>query len=293
MSQPQLGKGSVVWAKLPAFPWWPAKVQEISGSDIYVAFLGTQDLGTVTRDNTVPYTSKLSLREAKQKDRWENKFKQAIEEANCHAGLAPDAAPDAQGETTSHHDPQVVEAEEAAEEVAEDTQEADEKALVLDAKKVKAKAEDSSDEEGVGPSKGLGQSKGSSKRQLPADSGLPGWCDPLVGKVPARSLWRGYPEPQPACEEGASSLARACPAQRPNLTVAPRTVCGPDVAGWNRAAGSDSCHALRPVTCGRDVWPVTRDAQADTRASERERAQVEDVPRAKRRDDQVARDRAR
>ena len=269
-----LGKGSLVWAKLPAFPWWPAKVTEVAGSDVYVTFCGTQDLGTVLRDATVPYTSKLNLREAKQKERWKKKFKQAIEEANSYAGLAADAAPaDTQGEVMSHDEaePQVreeaakeaaveVAAEAAVEEVEEEA--ADEEEVVQDAQvaKAKAKAEDSSEDEGAGPSKGGEQTKGaSSKRQLPADPGLPGWREPRVGNVSPGLLARATHRAPPVARRPAEASTR----RRWQL-------------GWTSQGPHPS-------------GPVSRAAQANTRAPERERAQVEDLPRATRRGDQIAR----
>ena len=118
-SSPSLSKGSLVWAKLPAFPWWPAKITDVAGSDVYVTFCGTGDMGTVSRNDAVPYASRPSLREAKQKERWKKKFKQAIEEANSYAGLAADAAPaDTQGEVMSHDEAEPQVREEAAKEAA-------------------------------------------------------------------------------------------------------------------------------------------------------------------------------
>ena len=81
-SPPSLTKGSLVWAKLPAFPWWPAQVTDVTGSDVHVTFCGTGDLGTASRADVVPYGSRLSLRETKQKDRWKKKFKHAVGEAD-------------------------------------------------------------------------------------------------------------------------------------------------------------------------------------------------------------------
>ena len=178
-SSPSLSKGSLVWAKLPAFPWWPAKITDVAGSDVYVTFCGTGDMGTVSRNDAVPYASRPSLREAKQKERWKKKFKQAIEEADLHAGLVEGAAPvDAQGAVTRHDEAGAKGAKVAEE---EDT-------VVLDAKVGdKAAAGDSSEDEGAGPSKGEKKSKGvSNKRKLPADPGLPGWCAPPVENAPPR-----------------------------------------------------------------------------------------------------------
>ena len=177
-SSPSLSKGLLVWAKLPAFPWWPAKITDVAGSDVYVTFCGTGDMGTVLRGDAVPYASRPTLREAKQKERWKKKFKQAIEEADLHAGLVEGAAPVV--DITSH--------DEAGAEKARVAEE--EETVVLDAKVGgKAGAEDSSEDEGAGPSKkGETKSKGvSNKRKLPADPGLPGWCAPPVEHAPPRS----------------------------------------------------------------------------------------------------------
>ena len=93
-SPPSLTKGSLVWVKLPAFPWWPAKVTDVTGSDVHVTFCGTGDLGTASRADVVPYGSRLSLRETKQKERWKKKFKHAVGEADAiHAGPVEGAAP--------------------------------------------------------------------------------------------------------------------------------------------------------------------------------------------------------
>ena len=179
-SPPSLTKGSLVWAKLPAFPWWPAKVTVVTGSDVHVTFCGTGDLGTASRADVVPYGSRLSLRETKQKERWKKKFKHAVGEADAiHAGPLEGAAPDAGDTTTSHDEAGAVQGKVAEEE----------ETVVLDEKVgSKAAAEDSSEDEGAGPSKGAKKSKGSSnKRKLPADPGLPGWCAPPVENAPPRS----------------------------------------------------------------------------------------------------------
>ena len=227
MSRPSLAEGSLVWAKLPAFPWWPAKVTDVAGSDIYVTFCGTGDMGTVLRSDAIPYASRLSLREVKQKERWKKKFKQAIEEADCHAGLVGGAEPaDAQGEIAIHDEaaagPQAGEEKAEEEAQAEAGEAEEEEAVVLDASM--AADEDSSEDERAGPSKGKEQSKGaSSKRQLPADPGLPGWREPPVGNALPRSLARATHSALPA-------------ARRHAVTPRANSGRGPKAADWTSAS---------------------------------------------------------
>ena len=57
-----------MWAKLPAFPWWPAVVQSVDAHEVDVTFCGTQDLGSVARDSIFPYAAKLGWCENKQKE---------------------------------------------------------------------------------------------------------------------------------------------------------------------------------------------------------------------------------
>jgi len=223
-SSPSLAKGSLVWAKLPAFPWWPAKVTDVAGSDVYVTFCGTGDMGTVLRGDAIPYASRPSLREGKQKERWKKKFKQAIEEADLHAGLVEGAAPstvDAQGDITSHDDAGAEKAKVAEEE----------ETVVLDAKVGgKPTAEDSSEDEGAGPSKGEKKKRKkevSNKRKLPADPGLPGWYAPPVENAPPRS-------PNPNVPHTARPVARR-PAVAPPWAA--RDVCRAG-RSWSTRAGA-------------------------------------------------------
>ena len=249
-SPPSLTKGSLVWAKLPAFPWWPAQVTDVTGSDVHVTFCGTGDLGTASRADVVPYGSRLSLRETKQKERWKKKFKHAVGEADAiHAGPVEGAAPDAGDTTTSHDEAGAVQGKVAEEE----------ETVVLDEKVgSKAAAEDSSEDEGAGPSKGAKKSKGSSnKRKLPADPGLPGWCAPPVENAPlARLAVMRHTQREPSSSGACGPVTVDCRASHRSMIGPPRCVF----------------------------------SQADHGAPERERPQVEDLPRPERRGDQIARD---
>ena len=50
----------VVWAKVKGFPWWPARVQSVSGQTITVVFFGTEQLGKVraTPSSCVPFSAR-------------------------------------------------------------------------------------------------------------------------------------------------------------------------------------------------------------------------------------------
>ena len=136
--------GRLVWAHLTGFPWWPGVIQEVNGKTMEVLFCGTGDLGTVERDMIVAYGSKPSWRQAKQKDRWKKKFRQAVEEADA---LQDAAGPDAAG-------PDEVGAEGALEGEGEG----------------EGEGEDAESDDGR-PAK---RQKGNA-RTLPADKDLPGW----------------------------------------------------------------------------------------------------------------------
>ena len=107
-SPPSLTKGSLVWAKLPAFPWWPAKVTDVTGSDVHVTFCGTGDLGTASRADVVPYGSRLSLRETKQKERWKKKFKHAVGEADQRPADGGDVEEGAEHDDAGRHRSDIV-----------------------------------------------------------------------------------------------------------------------------------------------------------------------------------------
>ena len=78
-----LKPGALVWARLPAFPWWPAVVESVQKNEAQVCFCGTQDRGTVSRESMHAFTSKLEWRDTKQKERWRKKFKTALDEADA------------------------------------------------------------------------------------------------------------------------------------------------------------------------------------------------------------------
>ena len=158
-----LAKGSVVWAKLPAFPWWPAVVQSVDAHEVDVTFCGTQDLGSVAKDSVYPYATKLGWCDTKQKERWKKKFRQAVDEAaTLHeaqlqlGGGMPTTllvgGSTSQAEAQDTHVLEAVAAEPPAEE-----------------------ADSNEDSAAVSAAASGGRRCKSTKRNLPADPGLPGW----------------------------------------------------------------------------------------------------------------------
>ena len=49
-----------MWAKVKGFPWWPARVQEVSGQTVKVLFFGTEQLGKVRAapSSCVPFSAR-------------------------------------------------------------------------------------------------------------------------------------------------------------------------------------------------------------------------------------------
>ena len=96
-SNPPPAPGSLVWARLAGFPWWPAVVEAVRGGrEIEVCFCGTQDVGTVSCDAVFVFSDKLSWCETQQKPRWRQKFRTAVEEAEQRAHVAEERAAEAE-----------------------------------------------------------------------------------------------------------------------------------------------------------------------------------------------------
>ena len=57
---PALTVDHAVWAKVKGFPWWPARVQEVSGQTVKVLFFGTEQLGKVRAapSSCVPFSAR-------------------------------------------------------------------------------------------------------------------------------------------------------------------------------------------------------------------------------------------
>ena len=57
---PAITVDRAVWAKVKGFPWWPARVQEVSGQTITVFFFGTEQLGKVRAgpSSCVPFSAR-------------------------------------------------------------------------------------------------------------------------------------------------------------------------------------------------------------------------------------------
>ena len=57
---PALTVDHAVWAKVKGFPWWPARVQEVSGQTVNVLFFGTEQLGKVRAapSSCVPFSAR-------------------------------------------------------------------------------------------------------------------------------------------------------------------------------------------------------------------------------------------
>ena len=57
---PALTVDHAVWAKVKGFPWWPARVQEVSGQTVTVFFFGTEQLGKVRAapSSCVPFSAR-------------------------------------------------------------------------------------------------------------------------------------------------------------------------------------------------------------------------------------------
>ena len=57
---PAITVDCAVWAKVRGFPWWPARVQEVSGKNVTVFFFGTEQLGKVGAgpSSCVPFSAR-------------------------------------------------------------------------------------------------------------------------------------------------------------------------------------------------------------------------------------------
>ena len=57
---PAITVDRAVWAKVKGFPWWPARVQKVSGQTITVFFFGTEQLGKVRAgpSSCVPFSAR-------------------------------------------------------------------------------------------------------------------------------------------------------------------------------------------------------------------------------------------
>ncbi|OMJ07927.1 PWWP domain-containing protein2 [Smittium culicis] len=86
--------GTVCWAKLKGFPWWPAVIMEESilsvevmkskprfGLSYPVMFLGSIDFAWLTSENLEPYKENLERHSIKTKNRKEPKFGLALKQA--------------------------------------------------------------------------------------------------------------------------------------------------------------------------------------------------------------------
>ena len=79
----------VVWAKVKGFPWWPARVQSVSGQTITVVFFGTEQLGKVraTPSSCVPFSARPTgavVAAGKRGQSGHDAFVEAVAQAEAH-----------------------------------------------------------------------------------------------------------------------------------------------------------------------------------------------------------------
>ena len=151
--------GSLVWARLTGFPWWPAVVDSVAGREVDVVFCGTQDVGSVSIDQIHPFSSKLIWCETKQKERWKKKFRSAVDEAHKRAA----------GEWTGAADPEVAAAAPPAESGVSESVQAEAAGDEGEA------ADDAQDAQDAGASAAAPKRVAGHVTTLPADKDLPGW----------------------------------------------------------------------------------------------------------------------